>query len=75
MRIDSGGVVRPGADNTQSLGAASYRWSVVYAGTGTINTSDEREKQQIANLDDAERRVSPLRSQGTCQRNTSTTTQ
>jgi hypothetical protein len=57
MRIESGGVVRPGADNTQSIGAASYRWSVVYAGTGTINTSDEREKQQIANLDDAERRV------------------
>jgi len=57
MRIDSSGVVRPGADNTQTLGSASFRWSVVYAGTGTINTSDEREKQQIANLDDAERRV------------------
>jgi hypothetical protein len=49
--------VRPGADNTQSLGSAAYRWSTVYAGTGTINTSDEREKQQIADLDDAERRV------------------
>lgn len=35
---------RPYADNTYSLGTASYRWSVVYAGTGTINTSDEREK-------------------------------
>ena len=57
MRITSSGVVRPGADNTQTLGLASYRWSVVYAGTGTINTSDEREKQQIADLDDAERRV------------------
>jgi hypothetical protein len=57
VRIESGGVVRPGADNTQTLGSASFRWSVVYAGTGTINTSDEREKQQIANLDDAERRV------------------
>jgi hypothetical protein len=57
MRIESGGVVRPSADNTQSIGAASYRWSVVYAGTGTINTSDEREKQQISALDDAERRV------------------
>jgi hypothetical protein len=57
MRIDSSGVVRPGADNTQTLGSASYRWSVVYAGTGTINTSDEREKQQIADLNDAERRV------------------
>jgi hypothetical protein len=57
MRIDSVGVVLPGSDNAQTLGSASYRWSVVYAGTGTINTSDEREKQQIANLDDAERRV------------------
>lgn len=37
----------PGADNTQSLGEASFRWSVVYAGNGTINTSDERAKQQI----------------------------
>lgn len=57
LLIGSTGIVRPGADNTQTLGSASYRWSVVYAGTGTINTSDEREKQQIANLDDAERRV------------------
>jgi hypothetical protein len=37
----------PGADNTQSLGEASFRWSQVYAGNGTINTSDERSKQQI----------------------------
>lgn len=57
LRIQSNGVVRPGTDNLQPIGAASYRWSVVYAGTGTINTSDEREKQQIADLDDAERRV------------------
>jgi hypothetical protein len=57
LRIVNDGVVRPGADNTQSLGSAAYRWSTVYAGTGTINTSDEREKQQIADLDDAERRV------------------
>jgi hypothetical protein len=57
MVINSTGVVRPGGDNTQTLGAAAKRWSVVYAGTGTINTSDEREKQQISALDDAERRV------------------
>jgi hypothetical protein len=55
--IEASGTVRPGADNTQQLGAASFRWSTVYAGTGTINTSDEREKQQIADLDAAERRV------------------
>lgn len=57
LRIDSTGIVHPGADNAQTIGKASRRWSVVYAGTGTINTSDEREKQQITALDDAERRV------------------
>jgi len=57
LRVVNNGVVRPATDNVQTLGAAANRWSVVYAGTGTINTSDEREKQQIADLDDAERRV------------------
>lgn len=36
--------VQPIVDNGYTLGAASYRWSVVYAGTGAINTSDERLK-------------------------------
>lgn len=45
--------VRNGADNQASSGAASYRWSVVYAATGAINTSDEREKQQIKPIDAA----------------------
>ncbi|TNE38309.1 MAG: hypothetical protein EP345_17515 [Sphingomonadales bacterium] len=36
-----------GIDNAHSLGRASYRWSTVYAATGTINTSDEREKLWI----------------------------
>jgi len=40
-----------------TLGNATYRWSVVYAGTGTINTSDVNEKEQIADLDAAELRV------------------
>ena len=38
---------RPISDNTYPLGGASNRWSVVYAGTGTINTSDDREKTYI----------------------------
>jgi hypothetical protein len=46
-----------GSDNTLTLGSATNRWSEVYAGNGTINTSDEREKQDIAALDDAEKRV------------------
>jgi hypothetical protein len=43
----------PGADNTQSLGEASFRWSQVFAGNGTINTSDERAKQQIEGIPQA----------------------
>jgi hypothetical protein len=43
-----------GADNTLTLGSASRRWSVVYAGTGSINTSDEREKSWIGELSDNE---------------------
>jgi len=47
----------PHSDNTYNLGSATYRWGTVYAGTGTINTSDERAKQDIAALDAAEKRV------------------
>lgn len=36
--------VRPGVDNAQSLGVGTSRWSVVFAATGMINTSDTREK-------------------------------
>ena len=49
--------ITPPSDNGKTNGTAALRWSVVYAGTGTINTSDEREKQQIADLDAAELRV------------------
>ena len=45
------------SDNSKSMGNASWRWSVIYAGTGTINTSDANQKQDIAVLDDAEKRV------------------
>ena len=56
-RFEDNGVFKPGADNSQSLGAAAKRWSVVHAGSGAINTSDERSKEQIADLDAAETRV------------------
>ena len=49
--------ILPSVDNNRTLGGASNRWSVVYAGTGTINTSDANLKQDIAELDEAERRV------------------
>lgn len=41
---------QPRSDNNINLGAASTRWGTVYAGTGTINTSDERLK--IVHVDD-----------------------
>lgn len=55
--VEAAGPVRAGDDNSRSLGSAAKRWSVVYAATGTINTSDEREKQDIADLDAAEKRA------------------
>lgn len=39
------------------LGNGTYRFATLYATNGTINTSDENEKQQIADLSDAERAV------------------
>jgi hypothetical protein len=57
MKITSTGDCEAGSDNVYSMGTAGKRWSVVFSGTPTINTSDEREKQDIADLDDAEKRV------------------
>jgi len=48
---------RPTVDNVRALGTASFRYTVVYATTGTINTSDANQKQQIRNLSDAEQRT------------------
>lgn len=48
----------PSPDGTINLGSPSGRWGTVYAVTGTINTSDAREKQQIRNLSAAEQAVS-----------------
>ncbi|KFG90721.1 Peptidase S74 [Sphingobium herbicidovorans NBRC 16415] len=46
-RISSSGHFYPIADNAYSVGGASNRPSVIYAATGSINTSDEREKSWI----------------------------
>lgn len=40
----------PVADNTYALGNTSARWSTVYAGTGSINTSDERSKTPLDDI-------------------------
>ena len=47
----------PAVDNSYVLGSPSFRWTTVYATTGTINTSDARQKQQGRSLSDAERAV------------------
>jgi hypothetical protein len=59
MRISAFGHVTPGADNTQNFGSGSLRWATIYAGTGTINTSDERYKilREGGDLSDAEYRA------------------
>ena len=44
-------------DNTLKCGYPSYRWTVVYAVSGTINTSDANQKQQIRSLDAKEKAV------------------
>jgi len=41
-------------DNGIDLGNGSYRWRVVYAGTGAINTSDKNMKDNIQDLEKAE---------------------
>lgn len=53
--IEFGGVFSfgPNGDNSVSCGTASKRVSVYYGATGSINTSDEREKTEILTVDDA----------------------
>jgi hypothetical protein len=53
----STGNIYPYADNVSSCGLALNRWSVVYAATGTINTSDARQKTIIGSLNAAEQAV------------------
>lgn len=55
--VISTGVVRPSSDNVATLGAAAQRWSVVYAATGAINTSDGRLKADVREVSAAEARV------------------
>lgn len=46
-----GGVFREAGDGSLDLGNGSHRWAVVYAKTGSINTSDRNEKNTIADID------------------------
>jgi hypothetical protein len=47
----------PAANNATQLGIGGLRWSEVFAVNGTINTSDERLKEQAADLTPQEKRV------------------
>jgi hypothetical protein len=50
VQLNATTAVYTGSDNVVSLGTSLQRWSVVYAATGTINTSDENVKFDIAPL-------------------------
>jgi len=54
------GAIRSAVDNGMTNGAASARWSTVYAATGTINTSDERDKAWRGSLSEAELKAARL---------------
>lgn len=47
----------PFTDGLITLGTGSVRWGQIYSTSGTINTSDANSKQDIADLDEAEKRV------------------
>ncbi|HUD52788.1 tail fiber domain-containing protein, partial [Parvibaculum sp.] len=51
--FESAGNVVPYADNAISLGKSGARWSAVWSNNGTIQTSDARQKTNIASLDGA----------------------
>ncbi|MFN3675594.1 MAG: tail fiber domain-containing protein [Sphingomonas pseudosanguinis] len=53
LRIEADGLVRPGADNAQSLGTSAFRWGSIFAVNGTIQTSDQRSKQEISAIPEA----------------------
>ncbi len=52
--VENNGTLRPASDNALPLGTASFRMSTIFAGTGTINTSDTREKEWRGGLSEAE---------------------
>ena len=53
MPVNSSG----NSDNDADIGRPTYRFDDIYATNGTIQTSDANEKQDVAELDEAEKRV------------------
>jgi hypothetical protein len=52
--VNGSSAFAPSNDGAMTCGASTFRWSTVYATTGTINTSDATQKEQIADLSEAE---------------------
>jgi len=55
--VQSGNHFKPTTDNAFTNGTAALRWSTIYAGTGSINTSDGELKEDILEINETERRV------------------
>ncbi|MFN7092530.1 MAG: tail fiber domain-containing protein, partial [Allorhizobium sp.] len=53
MQITADGHWHPGGDGTQNVGTGALRMGTIFAATGAINTSDEREKQKVAAIREA----------------------
>lgn len=51
--LPTDGSINSGADNTATIGSSSFRYKEIFSATGTINTSDEREKTSIIDPDEA----------------------
>jgi hypothetical protein len=47
----------PSNNGVMACGGPNYKWDVVYALSGTINTSDESQKEQIRDISESERNV------------------
>jgi hypothetical protein len=45
--VDNNRAVKPGVDDAYDLGTASLRWDDIFASSGTVNSSDERRKENI----------------------------
>lgn len=57
FQVYNGDMIGPSIDNTFNAGNATYRYKEVFAVSGAINTSDEREKQDFTALTESERKV------------------
>lgn len=55
VAVSSGGTLFPADDDTQDIGSPSQRWDDIYATNGTIQTSDAKEKTDIATFSTAEK--------------------